>query len=103
MYIKSVDFFLLPCCYNLLTPFIKLKTHINNFLKEDRLIYEWLSLSLMIIFGLYKLECTARDAGLLLTPAEGFGLQQRLFSPFAKKILFSLSNPSHFRPFRFHL
>ena len=32
-----------------------------------------------------ELEGTARYAGLLLAPAEGFGLRPRLFLPFGKK------------------
>ena len=32
-----------------------------------------------------KLEDTARYAGLLLAPAEGFGLRPRLFLPFGQK------------------
>ena len=33
----------------------------------------------------FKLEDTARYAGLLLAPAEGFGLRLRLFLPFGQK------------------
>ena len=33
----------------------------------------------------YKLEDMARYAGLLLAPAEGFGLRPRLFLPFGQK------------------
>ena len=36
-----------------------------------------------------KLEGTARYAGLLLAPAEGFGLRPRLFLPFGQKKSFS--------------
>ena len=34
---------------------------------------------------LYTLEDTARYAGLLLAPAEGFGLRPRLFLPFERR------------------
>ena len=37
-----------------------------------------------------QLEGTARYAGLLLAPAEGFGLRPRLFLPFGQKKIFSL-------------
>ena len=37
------------------------------------------------IYFNYILEDTARYAGLLLAPAEGFGLQPRLFLPFGQK------------------
>ena len=33
----------------------------------------------------YQLEDVARYAGLLLAPAEGFGLRPRLFLPFGQK------------------
>ena len=40
---------------------------------------------------LYILEDTARYAGLLLAPAEGFGLRSRPFLPFGQKTGFFIS------------
>ena len=37
------------------------------------------------VVQLFVLEDTARYAGLLLAPAEGFGLRPRLFLPFGQK------------------
>ena len=34
--------------------------------------------------NIIKLEVTARYVGLLIAPAEGFGLKPRIFWPFAK-------------------
>ena len=47
----------------------------------------------------YVLEDTARYAGLLLTPAEGFGLRLRLFSPSDRKKSPYFAVLDHFRIF----
>ena len=42
----------------------------------------------LFVSFLKPLEDTARYAGLLLAPAEGFSLRPRLFSPFSQKMAF---------------
>ena len=51
-----------------------------------------------VIVLLSKQEGTARYTGLLLAPAEGFGLWQRLFGPLGEKTAFHAVG-AYFRPF----